>query len=103
MGIDQFRRSGQIVVLSERDECHTERPESSIYNVKAEHILRLFWTISPNRQVRYIFFFEGENISSALAFFYYKVRWSVITKGDSFLVQSATSVITKCDRYSRVR
>ena len=46
----------------------------------------------------------------------YKVRWSVITKCDSFLLQSATSVIskykgitkcdnfiTKCDRYYKER
>ena len=34
---------------------------------------------------------------------YYKVRWTVITNCDSFLLQSATRFITNCDSYYKVR
>ena len=34
---------------------------------------------------------------------YYKVRWTVITNCETFLLQSATRFITNCDSYYKVR
>ena len=57
-------------------------------------------------------FYAGEDVrpvTSALARFYhlfqvyYKVRQVLLQSATAFLLQSATSVITKCDRYYKVR
>ena len=57
--------------------------------LSSDHLFQVYYKV---RQVL---------LQSATAFFYYKVRSSVITKCDSlvFLLQSATSVIKNCDRY----
>ena len=80
--------------------------------LSSDHLFQVYYKV---RQVL---------LQSATAFFYYKVRWSVVTKCDSFfitkcdkcyykvrqvLLQSATGItkcdnfITKCDRYYKVR
>ena len=56
----------------------------------------------PKKIIRFITKSDGI-ITNCESLVYYKVRWTVITNGDSFFITKFDGFITNCDRFYKVR